>query len=480
MRFADKIQALFGKAQVTIEPARDEAVFETIKTAYTQTAKDLAEPRIWRWIMTNSTTKLATAALVVLGAALGLGLLNRSTRPVYGMPDALELMARAKTMHIKGWSLSTDDESGEPVKQPFEEWYDFENGRYRSSSTLQIVCDGQYVMCESRWRRKGGPWHNVVDFEKVDPNDKRQAAVLNWQKELRRVEGFEKVGRDVIEGWHYDIWQGEYGLGTGDDARRMRLQTWLSPDTGDVGRTRHLQEQDGQWVIQYERTRIERDVPLPAGIFVTEPRGGFEIRTPKEDAVVRPPLDVYKYTQYDYAPLAYRIREVFALPGGCLLACWQGVDNLESRDQSKYFQHLQIGGDLPKLPVEVFAFSPEPNVRDITFVGFHLAHTEKETEPGRRWYEWSLFVPDKEPPAPEAVFNYRVHYRLNIDRTDHNDIDAKQLAIRDPRMIATEGDFNTHVLGAMAQRSDDGAIPAHVTYSDVLDLAERLRGSIAP
>ena len=72
--------------------------------------------------------------------------------------------------------------------------------------------------------------------------------------------------------------------------------------------------------------------------------------------------------------MSYRVRAVFVLKGGSVLACWQSVDNLESRDRSKYFENLQTGGDLPKLPVEVFALSPEPNVRDVMFAGFHLAH----------------------------------------------------------------------------------------------------------
>jgi hypothetical protein len=174
----------------------------------------------------------------------------------------------------------------------------------------------------------------------------------------------------------------------------------------------------------------------------------------------------------------YRVRTVFALPGGSLLVCWQGVDNMESRDQSAYFENLQVGGAPPKLPAEVFALSPEPNTRDVLFVGFHLAHTEKETELGRRWYEWSLFVPNREPPDPDVVLNYRIHYRLNIERTDHNEISARQTATDDPQRIATEADFEAKVLKAMAERSDNGVIPEHVTYANVLQLARRLRASL--
>ena len=193
----------------------------------------------------------------------------------------------------------------------------------------------------------------------------------------------------------------------------------------------------------------------------------------------RRPRDIYKYTEYDYAPLMYVVRAVFALEGGCLLACWQGVDNLEPRDQSKYFTGLEVAGELPKLPVEVFAFSPEPNIRDVMFLGFHLAHTERQTELGRRWYEWSLLVPDKEPPGPDTVFNYRIHYRLNVERDDSNKISVSQTAASNPEAVESEADFESKVLKAMAERSDDGSIPEHVTYETVMRLAEQLKASVS-
>ena len=173
--------------------------------------------------------------------------------------------------------------------------------------------------------------------------------------------------------------------------------------------------------------------------------------------------------------MSYGVRAVFVLKGGSVLACWQSVDNLESRDQSKYFENLQPGGDLPKLPVEVFALSPEPNVRDVMFVGFHLAHTEKETELGRRWYEWSLYIPDKEPPKPDAVMHYRIHSRLNVERTHSNEYSSMQTATNDHQTIETKADFEIKVLKAMADRSDDGSIPEHITYENIMRVAKQLQ-----
>jgi hypothetical protein len=396
-------------------------------------------------------------------------------------------------MHIQGWRLDQRDSSGQPLKLPFEQWYDFENGRYRRESTSNrdgeivnslTVCDGEYVMRESAYKPVGEPWHDVVNFERVDPNAKSDGTMLDHYKQLRRVEGFSKAGEEIINGQRYDIWQGEFDSGVADYVKRVRFEVWLCPATGTVGRTRWWIRQKDQWVTTYERTLIVRDVPLPEGLFVTEPTPGIEIGTSKEEATIpdRVPFieeDLYEDTKFRYASLNYRVRMAFALNDGSLLACWQGVDGLESHDQSKYFADLQTGADLPKLPVEVFALSPVPNVRDVIFAGFHLAHTEKETEQGRRWYEWSLYVPDREPPQPEAVMNYRIHYRLNVERTEAIEIRSRQTSTPDPQRIETQADFETKVLQAMAQRTDDGAIPEHVTYENVLWLAEQLRAAVA-
>jgi hypothetical protein len=46
-----------------------------------------------------------------------------------------------------------------------------------------------------------------------------------------------------------------------------------------------------------------------------------------------------------------------------------------------------------------------------------------------------------------------------------------------PAKVDTKEDFDRLVLGAMAKVSDNGGIPEHVTYENVLRLAEQLRAS---
>ncbi len=447
---------------------------------------------IRRFIM-NRFTQFAAAAVIILIAVFGLTFLNKSSAPAYGMTDALEFISQAKTLHIRGWRVQRYGTPPKELKLPFEDWYDLENGRYRRNYSMKLsdnneidhssdICDGEYIMSEGRYKPTGGQWHKTINFEKVDPAKRINIKWLDWYRKLRQIEGFHKIGQDVIGGESFDIWEGEFNSGIGDNIDRVRLQTWLSPVTAQVGRSKTWRKKDNEdWVQVSEYTTIERNVPLPEGIFKTDPPAGHEIKTAKEDATVpiKQERDIYEHTQFGYAPLNYWVEPVFHLRDGSLLACWQSVDAKESRDQSELFKGLRVGGDLPKLPTEIFALSPEPNVRDMKFIGYHLAFTQKETEKGKRWYEWSLYIPDKEPPPVNAVLDYRIHYKLNVNRTEDIENSVKQIAIPDPQEIRIEEDFTTFVLGAMAKRSDNGLVPEHVNYEDILRLAKRLRKSLA-
>jgi hypothetical protein len=447
---------------------------------------------IRRFIMSRF-TKFAAAAVIILVVVFGITFLDRSSKPAYGMTDALEFISQAKTLHIRGWRVERYGTPPKELKLPFEYWYDLENGRYRSNySNMSLgsneidhssrVCDGQYIMSEGRYKPTGDRVHKTINFERIDPSKKINIKWLDWYRKLRQIEGFHKVGQEAIGGERFDIWEGEYNSGVGDHVDRIRLHTWLSPVTAQVGRSKTWRKRENEdWFQVSEYTTIDRNVSLPEGIFKTEAPAGYEIKTAKEDATirVRQERDIYEHTRFGYAPLSYWVDPVFHLRDGSLLACWQSVDAKESRDQSGYFQGLRVGGNLPKLPTEIFALSPEPNVRDVQFIGYHFAFTQKETEKGKRWYEWSLYIPDKEPPPVNAVLDYRIHYKLNVNRTEDIENSVKQIAIPDPQEIRIEEDFTTFVLGAMAERSDSGLVPEYVNYENILQLAERLRESPA-
>jgi hypothetical protein len=493
MKSADEVRMFFENATISTNPAGDKGVLNDALEAGGLTSKRRAAPgglNIWRFIMHNQIAKLAAAAVVVLVAVLGISFLEKSSTPVYGMTEALDLIEKARTLHIQGWHMQGTE------RRPFEEWYDLEGGRYRieypgldAEKDLE-VCDGQYIMCARRGRQPVGEKpHRAIVFEKVDPNQKSRGAVLlEKYRRLRQIEGFHRIKQDMIDGETFDVWQGEYVRGIRELTNRVKLQVWLSPTTAAIGKLKYWKgEGEDEWTQVSEYTQFERNVPLPAELFRTDPPAtGYEIENSKETATI--PVrrnwfetDIYEDTQFRYASLNYRVWPVFFLPDGSLLAGYQSVDGLESHDQSRYFEGLQMGGPLAKLPVEVYALSPEPNTRNILFIGFHLAYTQKETDEGRRWFEWIVYVPDGEPPKPDGVLFYRIQYRLNVQRTEDIQIRAEQPPVhtRTTQKIETEEDFNTRILGAIAERSDGGIVPEQMTYENVLRIAQQIRASVS-
>ena len=497
MRSIEDVKAFFRSAAIDTDPDADKAVFDSaLRAGGLMSEKGLvrAGRKIGRRIMRSRIARFTVAAMIVLGAGLGVLLLERSAAPAFGMTEALDRIEQAKTLHIQGWRIDRHGSPPEEVRLPFEYWYDLENRRYRVTSTSLFegereehfeVCDGEYVMRSGAYKPVRDSIHRTIEFQKVDPDRRGDIGQFEWYRQVCRIEGFDRVRQDTLDGERFDVWQGEYTYGVGDHVTGHRLQVWLSPATARLGAIKVWEKQNRDaWNQITEYTRFERDIPLSAEFFRTEPPAtGYEIKNTKETASVpvrRGPLDrdIYEYTEFGYAPLNYWVAPVFALRDGTLLAGCQSVDAKEPRDQSRYFQGLQVGGPLAKLPVEVFALSPEPNTRSVTFLGFHLAHTQKQTSKGPRWFEWILYVPNGQPPKPEAVLMYRIRYRLNVRRTEDVDISVKQTAIDDPQKIETKEAFNRLVLGAIAGCSDDGVAPEHVTYENVLQIAERLRASI--
>ncbi|MEN6577357.1 MAG: hypothetical protein ABFD90_13520 [Phycisphaerales bacterium] len=489
MKSIRDVKTYFRNAAINTNSAGDKVVLNDALNAGGLTSKERAVPAgpsVRRFIMHNPMAKLTAAAVVVLVGVLGISFLDTSSTSAYGMTEALDLVEQARTLHIQGWRIQGAE------RQPFEDWYDLESGRYRleypglDAERDFEVCDGQYIMRASRGRQPVGEKpHRALVFEKVDPNQQGRGAVLLEQyRRLRQIEGFHKIKQDMIDGETFDVWQGEYVLWT----NRVRLQVWLSPTTAAIGKLKYWKEEgEGGWTQTSEYTRFERNVLLPPELFFTDPPAtGYEITNSKKTATI--PVrrnwfetDIYEDTQFRYASLNYRVWPVFFLPDGSLLAGYQGIDGLESRDQSRYFEGLHAGGPLAKLPVEVYALSPEPNTRNVLFIGFHLACTQKETDEGRRWFEWILYVPDGEPPKPDGVLFYRIRYRLNVQRTEDIQIRAEQPPVhtRTTQKIETEEDFNRLILSAIAERSDGGVVPEQITYENVLRITEQIRTSMS-
>jgi hypothetical protein len=131
MKSADEIKRLFHSAAVQTNAAPDDAVFETLKTAYTRTVEHKSAQRessMWRFVMRNPSVKLAVAAVVVIACVIGLSLW-RTTGSGIALADVLARIEQVKayrsTTSAQFWSTKvTGEEPNKPYnfKEAHDTW----------------------------------------------------------------------------------------------------------------------------------------------------------------------------------------------------------------------------------------------------------------------------------------------------------------------------------------------------------------------
>ncbi|MCH9022069.1 MAG: hypothetical protein IID32_04830, partial [Planctomycetes bacterium] len=212
---------------------------------------------------------------------------------------------------------------------------------------------------------------------------------------------------------------------------------------------------------------IELNIPIPEDIFLTDPPPGYRLGNTKETA----PWAELGTSKVGAGPLHMNVHISFTLEDGSVIVCWRSLDKTES-DQKSLFEKLNPGGDLPKLPIEIYGLEATPATLKMVYKGYHLTHTFKND----KFYEWSLYVPKAEIPNRNTIMGYQVLHQYNADKEKNTSL--IMLAINLDILIETKNKFNTWVLGAMAELSDDGVVPEGMSYESVLELSEQLRLSL--
>jgi len=117
MKSADEMKRLFNSAAVQTNAAPDDAVFETLKTAYTRTVEHKsAQPgsSMWRFVMRNPSVRLAIAAAIVIACWIGLSLW-RTTGSGIALADVLARVEQVKAFRFKSslqfWSEKATGEN---------------------------------------------------------------------------------------------------------------------------------------------------------------------------------------------------------------------------------------------------------------------------------------------------------------------------------------------------------------------------------
>jgi hypothetical protein len=155
------------------------------------------------------------------------------------------------------------------------------------------------------------------------------------------------------------------------------------------------------------------------------------------------------------------------MPDGSVIAVWSSEESQSDESQAPIFENLKAGGKLPKLPIELYCLVSVGTGEPITYDGRHLLYTNK----GNHFYEWSIYVPRQTPPAHSEFLGYHPVPRFNPPK----DRAMFSLGLLHDLIIENEYDFNELVFGAIAELSDGEYVPEHVTYDNIMDLAEEIR-----
>ena len=456
------------------------------KTFEKQKSKTFAR----RFIM-NRFTKFAAAALIIAAVVLSVTIFDKSVAPAYGIANLPELIRNAKTIHLHGsvYFRQEGQDNRQSAKLEIEHWFDVENGRYRLYKPAGVdkdsgkprhyttISDGRYVMNETYHRPvKGEPWKSI-SFTRLSPFQARLQAYKNSYLFLMRmfgnvdqIEGAAKIGQEEIDGTLFDIWQNEFYLANG---RGSRIKTWLAPHSGDIGRvlvSQKKKKDDANWILILDLSTIELDVAPPKGIFDTIPPDGYKLDNTKETAhtnVLGLSIHHQRSMVKDYE---LYVHIGFTLNDGSVIIAWSCPEKGDS-SQANLFKRLVGSGPLPELAAIIEGLTPIPSNLGLNYIGYHLAHTQKQGN----FYEWSLYVPNGQPPARSSVVGYQLNVKFEANKTRFGTLPGN---LFDDLPIHTDYDFNAWVRGAMAELSDYGEPPEGVSYESVLRLAEQIRASL--
>ena len=457
--------------------------FELLKSR-AKKAPAIVQPSIWKILLQSRITRLAAAAVIIAATMIGIRWFGVAA-PAYGITEALELWQNADIVHIKGWKFLHTGDDTQLERFPFELWFDKKNGLLRdwrpvgwfgdytteTPKYYLTVSDGQFIMETSCYTSfDDNKVHPVVSFTKLSPFQQRlrirtmepfPAFIAN----LNQVKGFTKVGRERLKNKTADVWQGEV-TGVGKTVPYKKLKIWLSPSTGEIHRMfrwANVEEDSVRWLPRMDADTIEYNVTPPADCFKTEPPEGYKLVNTRETAIERELGDPGRVRFYGCIG--------FTLIDGSVIFGWHSNHKLEE-SQAHLFANLKPAGPLPNLPAQIIELKPWPVEEDITLAGRHLACTQKKG----KFYEWGIYVPNKKMPERDTFQDYKVILKYN--GVEPRSFGGRPNLIGQELGINSKEEFDTWVRGAMAELSDKGKAPVHVTYENVLRLAEQIRESL--
>jgi len=513
VRSAEKIEKIVKNLNLDIDTnaQTDHAILNELLDVQKKSMKQRSAfllSNIRRFIVKSPITKLAAAIVIIIALALWVTIADRLASPAYAITDLPRLFEEARVVHIQGWQYFPGHrrEDGSRISpQEINTWIDLENNRLRqrytaftgswmdpghagiprdhSHSTVhsdsvkiltrEMIVNGEYRL-DLNHTERNATFFRVSDYQqRFSVHHTFQQMQLDALGDVEQLENFEKVGWEEVDGIRYDIWLGQVIPSAPGQANRFKF--WIRPDTKDLVRIQSwVRAKGGRWQLQYDYEMF-RNIEVAQGIFAIQvPQGYTELNEKEQATGLLSPQDfsgsitAYQLGEYH---LLLQTAISFTMGDGSVILAWSSADRKSRTPPGTFFEGIQLGGPLPKLPIEICGLKPAGTSSGVTYRGHHLAYTKK-TDRLSEFTEWSLFVPDGKAPWSVKQLGYDVIYRFNLD---HEPPWTITLKVPHGLLIKSAEDFNKWVLGAAAALSDDGKMSEHLTYENVLRLANQIR-----
>ena len=429
--------------------------------------------------MKKQPRQLAIAAMTLFLVGLTVWQIGGSidgTGRVYAMEDVPDSIRSARTLHMKANAyFPKGDGSGTLSSVESEVWLDLENQRWKKITPTmsfdpengvtvtmneEVYATGDFALSLDR-KNKTATYERVTPYRRARTLRQGVDGLLQLSfGDPRLFDQYQTTGQEEIEGKLYDIWQ----LDINQDGHIGRLRSWFSPQTGEIFKSEisRKQSKDGPWVKLGEVTLIEKDVPIDESVFAQTVPQGYT-----QDTI---DTTLHSGGRGSTGSLKLSNYLLFQLGDGSCIYCWKSEDTEGDEDPARLLEGINAGDPFPEFPVVVTGLRRSRQSKKVELKGHYLAHSVH----GSDIYLWGLYVTGdiQEPEIVPGTFSIR--HKSYVSGKDFK-VGLTQTA---DMIVENQSDFETFILGAMADFSDPGAELPNLTYDGTLELAEQLRSAL--
>jgi len=203
MRPAENINKMINKLELKASARLDEKVHDAISAALEeseQTTSAIVKPSVWSTIMKNRISKLATAAVIIVAAALAITFMGRFTAHAYALEQTIQANHSIRYIHIR--------QLRPPHNEPILIWAQFDDIGDPMNLRLELPAwsqgtDGAKVVT---WKdNKATVWLKDKNFVVVVKEEDVAARMLEMAEEndpaaiVRHLRKLENDGQVRIE-----------------------------------------------------------------------------------------------------------------------------------------------------------------------------------------------------------------------------------------------------------------------------------------